>query len=87
MAAQLISVTSFQALNNVDGPATTSSVIVINPARIIAVKTRASAYRTDGITDIVYELPVNQKKYQVILIVEESAAEIITAANANVVAA
>lgn len=82
MAANLILVNSFQALNS-DQPATTASAIYINPARIISVKTRATAYLTTGITDVLYAVPVNNSELQVTLIVTQTAAAVNTAANAS----
>lgn len=83
--ANLITVTTFSSLSQaINGPkeATTATPLVINVKNILAVKTRTNPLNTTGITDVLYELPYNQSKLQVTLVVTEAAAAIVTAANA-----
>jgi len=55
---------------------------VYNVENIISVSTRATAYRTTGITDVVIEYPVNQSVIQVPLICTETRAAILALMNA-----
>lgn len=80
--ATLITVNSFTPLDNISSDKNAASSVTINTSRIVSVKTRGTAYRTTGVTDLVYALPVNQKTYIVNLIVTEAASALITAANA-----
>lgn len=82
----LIQITTFtnpnQALNGTaDG--TTATTRLINVRNILSVKTRATAYRTTGIVDLVYAWPVNEAITQVTFIITETQAAILTAANAS----
>lgn len=86
MAAALIQVTTFTnplmyATGTADGK--TASTRLINVRNIISVKTRATAYLTTGVTDVVYSYPVNEAMVQVTLICTETQAAILTAANAS----
>lgn len=83
--ATLITVTSYSKLANQDTTGLTTSPLVINTSRIISVSTRATPYNTNGITNVLYALPVNQATYQVNLVVTEAASAIQTAANAAAV--
>lgn len=81
--ANLISVTSWSPLSlNNETPLSAAAVVLINPAKILSVKTRGTAYATTGVTDIVYEYPINQMHYQLTLIVTETRAAVLAAANA-----
>lgn len=83
--ANLISLTSFTALdpNNTDPRATGAATsVIINTKNILSVKTRATAFRTTGVTDVVYELPVNRSRQSIVLVVTEAASAVVTAANA-----
>ena len=86
MAQNLIQITTFtnpsQAING-QGDGTTSSTRLINCRNILSVKTRATAYRTTGIVDLVYAWPVNEAVTQVTFIITETQAAILTAANAS----
>ena len=87
--ANLISLTSFTTPSNVlEGKAdgATASAVLINVNRIVSVKTRATAYLTTGITDVVYDYRINGVQFFVALIVTEARAAILTSANANAVA-
>lgn len=87
MGATLIQVTSWNKLSYLPEQYTATAVtVLINPARIVSVQTRATPYNTTGVTNIIYEFPFNQMRYQVQLVVTETQAAILTAANANVVA-
>lgn len=80
--ANLIVVTSWTKLNyqNSENPVATATVI--NTKNILSVSTRPVPFKTTGITDIVYEYPYNQMRYQLTLTVTEAEAAIVTAANA-----
>lgn len=81
--ANLISVTSFSGVSN--GPTndgTTASEVLINVENIISVKALDTAYETTGVTLVNYNVPTNNTVYQVGLIVEETVAEVLAAANA-----
>lgn len=81
--ANLIAVTSYNKLNpNVElsGTTTTATVIAVN--KIIGVTTRATAYNTTGVTDILYSFPVNNAEKQIVLTVTETRAAVLAAANA-----
>lgn len=80
--ANLIVVTSWTNLDYQSTENTAATAIVINTAKIISVKTRTVPFKTTGITDIVYEFPINQMRYQITLTVTEAEAAIVTAANA-----
>lgn len=85
MGATLITVTSWTKLNGEYNSAATA--ITINPANIISVSLKATAYQTTGVTEILYNNGFNNDERQSTLIVTEAVAAIITAANANVAAA
>lgn len=81
--AQLITVTAWNKLTPTpDSYNKTATSLVLNVRNILAVKTRTTAYQTTGVTDILYEFPVNEARYQVNLIVTEALSAIVTAANA-----
>jgi len=81
--ANLITVTAWNKLSNNEQLVNTAATpITISVARIISVQTRPVAYQTTGITNIMYNLGVNNMTYQINLIVTEAVAAIITAANA-----
>jgi len=81
-SANLIPVTSFSKLANQETSGTTTQTLYINPRFILSVSTRATPYATTGITNILYELPVNQASYQINLVVTETAAAIMALTNA-----
>ena len=81
--ANLINLTAWNKLSNNEqlvNPAATP--ITISVSRIISVQTRATPYAGTGITNVLYNLGVNNMTYQVNLIVTEAVAAIVTAANA-----
>jgi len=80
--ANLIPVNSFSKLSNQETSATATSLLYINPRNILSVTTRPTAYQTTGVTNILYELPYNQVRYQVNLIVTETAAAVMALTNA-----
>lgn len=86
MAAKAIQITTFTNPNAVatgTGDGLTASTRLINTNKILSVKTRATAYRTTGIVDVVYEWPVNEAVTQVTFIVTETQAALLTAINAS----
>lgn len=84
MAANLIVVTAWNnGLNASGAMGKTTKTIAINTKNIVSVQTRATAYQTTGVTDIVYEVPVNNSKIQAVLVVTETQAAVVTAANAS----
>lgn len=80
--ANLITVTSWTKLDYQNSENAAATAIVINTSKIISVSTRAVPFKTTGITDIVYDLSLNQMHYQPVLTVTEAEAALITAANA-----
>jgi len=80
--ANLIPVTSYSKLSNQETSATVTQTLYINPRNILSVTTRTTAYNTTGVTNILYELPYNQARYQVNLIVTETAAAVMALTNA-----
>lgn len=81
--ANLIEVNSFTGLDlNNETPASAATAMLINPAKIVSVETLATAIETTGITSIVYEGKINSQDYQFNLIVEETQAAVLAAANA-----
>lgn len=82
MAAVLIPVTSYSKLANQDTSGTTTSTLYINSKNILSVSTRVTPYNTTGVTNVLYELPYNQMRYQINLIVTETAAAIMALTNA-----
>lgn len=69
------SYTGFNGINNL-----TASAILINGEYIKKIQTRTSAYQTDGITDIGYNMPANSSFNDITLIVKQTLAQVITAA-------
>jgi len=81
--ATLIQLTAWNKLSNNEQLVNTAATpITINTSRIISVQTRPVAYSVTGVTNVLYNLGVNNMNYQVNLIVTEAVAAIITAANA-----
>jgi len=83
--ANLITVTTFSSLSqaiNGQAEATTATAVIINVKNIISVKTKVTAFQTTGVTDVLYEYPVNEAVFQVRLICTETAAAILALANA-----
>lgn len=80
--ANLIQLSSFSPIAVVPTPSTTASDVVVNVSNIISVKTLATPYETTGVTQVNYLLPVNNTSYVVELIVEETLAAVLAAANA-----
>jgi len=84
--SQLITVTTFSKLAVVDQPVTTAIPMVINVARIVSITTRAVAFQTTGVTNVVYALPVNNTTYQITLVCTETRAALLALANSNAIA-
>ena len=80
--ANLIQLSSFSPVAVVPTPSTTASDVLVNVSNIISVKTLDTAYETTGVTQVNYLLPVNNTSYVIELIVEETQAAVLAAANA-----
>jgi len=86
MGATLILVNSWTNPDYLGSQNKTAVAMNINANNILKVTTRTTALNTTGVTDILYDMPINQMHYQVVLTVTQTAAAILTAANANVIA-
>jgi len=84
--SRLINVTSFSKLAYQETTVTTAVPLVINVDNIISVSVRSSATLPSGVTTILYAMPYNQMTYQIPLVVTETVAAVVTAANANAIA-
>lgn len=80
--ANLIQVQSFSKLAYQETTVTTAQPLVINVSRIISVSARTSTTLPTGVTTILYELPYNQMRYQISLVVTDTVAAVLAAANA-----
>lgn len=80
--ANAFTVNTFTKLNYQQDTVTAAVPIVLTSARVISVSTRNNPFLTTGITDVVYELPINQSRYQVVLVCTETRAAILALINA-----
>ena len=81
--ANLIQVNTFTKLGYQDETVTTAVPLVLNVKKIISVSVRASTVLPTGVTTILYEFPYNQMTYQKGIIVTETVAAVLAAANAD----
>jgi hypothetical protein len=87
--SNLITVTTFTSLSqsiNGNGDGAAAVAKLINVRDIVEVKTRTTAYLTTGVTDVKYKYQVNNQLFVITLIVTESQAALLTAANSNAIA-
>lgn len=85
--AKLIALTSYNGVdpNSAQDPtATTTQTVYINPDLIVDVQTRTPAYNTTGVTNVFYNLPVNNSNVMITLVVTQTAAAVAALAQATV---
>lgn len=88
--ANLIQITTFTdptkwETGTQDAPTGAAKTIVINVNRILSVQTRVTAFRTSGITNVLYAILKDEANLQVNLIVTETQAAVLAAANGALV--
>lgn len=86
--AQFIQVTTFTdatkwETGTADAATGAAKTILLNVSRILSIQTRPAAFRTSGITNILYVYPKNEATQQVTFIVTEAQSALLTAANAT----
>lgn len=86
MGATLILVNSFTPIKFGASEGVAALALSINPNFIVGVRTKVQPYLTVGITEILYQFVVNNMKTTVALVVTQIAADVLTAANKNVIA-
>lgn len=85
--AKIIELTMWNSsLDTTGNMAAATSKVLVNVNSIISVQTRATAYQTTGVSNVLISVPLNQTAQQVQLIVTEARSAILTAANANAAA-
>lgn len=86
--AQFILVTTFTdpskwETGTADAATGAAKTILLNVSRILTIQTRPTAFRTTGVTNILYVYPKNEATQQVTFIVTEIQSALLTAVNAT----
>lgn len=86
MGATLIQINSFTPIKFGANEGPVAIAISINANFIVGVRTKVQPWLTVGITEILYQFVVNNMKTTVALVVTQAQADILIAANKNVIA-